>query len=329
MHAFNPHIPRSRTPIYSESKKVAFCYDEAHCEHIEQFDRRGVMSLLKDLKIVARLYRDRSEFVFRPRWLGMPEHYEIHIRSLDGGFEANVRMRRGSSDLRTFRQIFLKRDYDLRRLARGADVAAIYASIVDHGVPLILDLGANIGLASLYFAKNWPRARIISVEPARDNYLLMCDNIAAHSSIQPVHAAVAVRTGAVRIADPGEGAWAYRTETATPGSDGAIAALSVPDLLMMAPACVPFIAKIDIEGFEKDLFATNTEWVSKFPILVVELHDWMFPRSASSRSFLRTISQLDRDFVTSGENIFSISNSFCVTRDTPFPVCHRSRLWPH
>lgn len=23
MHAFNPHIPRSRTPIYSESKKIA------------------------------------------------------------------------------------------------------------------------------------------------------------------------------------------------------------------------------------------------------------------------------------------------------------------
>jgi FkbM family methyltransferase len=266
------------------------------------------MSLLKDLKLFARLYRDRHDFVFRPRWAGGRQHCQVNIRARDGRFEANVRLRRGTSDLGTFRQIFVKRDYDLSRLARGAEIGRLYASIASRGVPLILDLGANIGLASLYFAKRWPEARIIAVEPSAENYRLMCDNIADHGNIQPVRAAVAANAGAVRIVNPEADAWGYRTEAAAPGAEGAIAAVPVADLLKMAPLSIPFIAKIDIEGFEDDLFSTNTDWVSAFPVMVIELHDWMLPRAASSRNFLRTIAQLDRDFVCQGENVFSISN---------------------
>jgi FkbM family methyltransferase len=267
-------------------------------------------SLLKDLKILARLYRHRGELIFRPRWSKIPRCYQVNIRSRDGRFEADARLRRGSSDLSTFRQIFVKRDYDLTRLARGEEIKRIYSSIVERGLPLILDLGANIGLASLYFAGCWPEARIIAVEPAPDNYELLRNNLGGHDNIRPVHAAVAASAGTVRIANPGADAWGYQTESVAPGSDRAIAALPVSDLLKLEPLAIPFIAKIDIEGFEKDLFSANTGWVSRFPILIVELHDWMLPRSASAANFLRTIAPLDRDFVTSGENIYSITNGF-------------------
>ncbi len=72
---------------------------------------------------------------------------------------------------------------------------------------------------------------------------------------------------------------------------------------------MPFLVKIDIEGFEADLFKENTEWVQKFPVLIVELHDWMLPRSANSQNFLKCVSSLDRDFVFRGENVFSIKNT--------------------
>jgi hypothetical protein len=71
--------------------------------------------------------------------------------------------------------------------------------------------------------------------------------------------------------------------------------------------CFPFIAKVDIEGGEEDLFSGSTEWVSATPVL--ELHDWLLTKSASSRNFLQCISQLDRDFVYIGEDVFSISNT--------------------
>jgi hypothetical protein len=71
---------------------------------------------------------------------------------------------------------------------------------------------------------------------------------------------------------------------------------------------VPFIAKIDIEGGEAELFAAETGWVDQFPLLIVELHDWLLPRAGTSRSFLRCVAGLDRDFVYLGENVFSIAN---------------------
>jgi hypothetical protein len=59
---------------------------------------------------------------------------------------------------------------------------------------------------------------------------------------------------------------------------------------------------------EAELFAANTGWVARTPLLIVELHDWLLPKAGTARTFLRCISQLDRDFVHIGENIFSIAN---------------------
>jgi hypothetical protein len=71
--------------------------------------------------------------------------------------------------------------------------------------------------------------------------------------------------------------------------------------------------KIDIEGGEKDVFANNTGWVVRTPVVVTELHDWIMPRAGTSLPFLRTVSSLDRDFVYLGEDIFSIDNAFFVS----------------
>jgi len=71
---------------------------------------------------------------------------------------------------------------------------------------------------------------------------------------------------------------------------------------------VPFIIKIDIEGFERELFAANTGWIDRFYLMAVELHDWMLPSQANSCAFLRAVSHFDRDFLFRGENVFSIAN---------------------
>ena len=54
--------------------------------------------------------------------------------------------------------------------------------------------------------------------------------------------------------------------------------------------------KIDIESFEDDLFARNTEWFDAFPVVVIELHDWLLPGKLTSQNFLKLASQRDRDF---------------------------------
>ena len=70
----------------------------------------------------------------------------------------------------------------------------------------------------------------------------------------------------------------------------------------------PFIVKIDIEGGEDNLFSMNTNWVEEIPMVIIELHDWLLPKQKTSMNFLKTISELDRDFNIKGENIFSIKN---------------------
>ena len=55
--------------------------------------------------------------------------------------------------------------------------------------------------------------------------------------------------------------------------EGSIEIISINKILSDYQNCFPFIVKIDIEGSEDDLFSSNTDWVAKFPIIVVEPHD--------------------------------------------------------
>jgi len=116
-------------------------------------------------------------------------------------------------------------------------------------------------------------------------------------------------SGDAVLTDPGEGEWGYRTS-----GDGAgerVPRLAAAELVEQKrrEGFRPFIAKIDIEGAEEELFSADTGWVDEFPLLIVELHDWLLPKSASSRNFLRCMAERDRDFVYLGENVFSIANS--------------------
>ena len=103
------------------------------------------------------------------------------------------------------------------------------------------------------------------------------------------------------------------TITYDDGNSGGLPAIPVTELLDQHRECEPFICKIDIEGAEQELFSANTQWVERFPIVIIELHDWLFPARGSSANFLRAIAGMKRDFILSGENIFSISHHMNVS----------------
>ena len=63
-----------------------------------------------------------------------------------------VLFRPHTSDLSVVKQVFENQEYNTDRMVRGDDVRAAYEKILRHGnIPVILDLGANIGASSLYF----------------------------------------------------------------------------------------------------------------------------------------------------------------------------------
>ena len=258
-----------------------------------------------------RRHRGAQEFKFHWR-LGSSDHHRVEVVSREGNFSATCHLRKRTSDLAAFEQVFLNNDYNLRRLARWDDINALYEKRRNEGTPAILDLGSNAGFAALYFTKNWPEACVLAVEPDSGNYRALCDNTKNHNSIEPVHAAVANSNGQVRITNPDEAEWAYRTETLQSTSDDAIPAKTVQTLVDSASnqgkLCIPFIIKIDIEGFEDNLFAQNTDWMNYFPVIIIEPHDWMLPRSGSSHNFLAEIAKGKWDIILLGENLCCISN---------------------
>lgn len=225
------------------------------------------------------------------------------------GSPAQVQLRDGTSDWMTFDQVFLDEDYDLRPLPRYGEIVQTYRDICRQGTPLIIDLGANIGLSPLYFSMVWPEAKIVGLEPDAGNFALFCENAAGRDMIDPIHAGAASRTTQLHIVDPSAGKNAFRTN---PDGDGTV---TVPGMTVGAlieryreQGCIPFAIKIDIEGAEAELFSSDLEWIDAFPLMMVELHDWLFPGERTSRSFLRAIAELDRDFVYLDENVFSIRN---------------------
>ena len=72
----------------------------------------------------------------------------------------------------------------------------------------------------------------------------------------------------------------------------------------------PFIIKIDIEGFENNLFKKNIEWMDKFKIIIIEIHDWMIPSKSISNNLVNSLAKISkknkRDLIIQGENLISI-----------------------
>lgn len=217
--------------------------------------------------------------------------------------------RPGTSDELVIEEVLVNREYDLQRLRRLPELLA-YARqrrAVTGERPLALDAGANIGTASILFAA-MPDVTVVAVEPDPGNFEVLKRNVRG-LDVVPLQAAISSAHGLAVMQDPGIGHWGFRAIRRTEPSPNAVPCVTVDDIYrQMTGRCFPWLVKIDIEGGEQDLFATNTEWVKRTPLIIVELHDWLITHSGNSRNFLSCVASLDRDFVVLGTNVYSIAN---------------------
>lgn len=205
-----------------------------------------------------------------------------------------------TSDCNVVREILGFESYDLSNFPQQAAIQAAYDRILAAGrTPLIVDLGANIGAASVWFALAYPRAHVVAVEPESSNADLCRRNTAGHD-IEVLTAAVGSSPGFVAVSETDREKWAVTT-TRDPG--GRTPICLVNDIVRDRPDRELFIVKIDIEGFEADLFAANTEWVREATVVIIEPHDWLMPHAASSRTFQRVFGELDYDLLIRAENL--------------------------
>jgi FkbM family methyltransferase len=191
-------------------------------------------------------------------------------------------IRSGDSDIETLRQALVERQYSLEWPKSLKDrMDARYEEILAAGGrPIIVDAGANIGAASLYFLTRFPKARVVAVEPDPGNAAILRENLSSRPNATVMEAAIGAERGHVALTNPKHG-WAVRTER----SDAGVPVVTVQDAFETSGGDTPFIVKVDIEGFEEELFAKNTSWIDETFAIFVEPHDWMIPERHSSRSF--------------------------------------------
>jgi FkbM family methyltransferase len=215
---------------------------------------------------------------------------------------SSLRLRvRDQTDFNVLRQIFVNHGYDT---SMRPDIRSRFDTIVKGGkTPLIIDCGANSGMATRYFLDTFPGARAVAIEPDAGNLALAQQNNPA-GDVDFRLAGVSSRSGKARLDRGNEGNWGYRTALTEHGD---VRMVAIREILDDHQDCVPFLIKIDIEGFESELFSANTDWVDQFPVIIIELHDWMLPGDCNSRNFLQVIAGRNRDFLLRGENVVSIS----------------------
>ena len=165
---------------------------------------------------------------------------------------------------------------------RSDDVVAVHIfAIGEYEVDLrplgevtsLLDLGANVGLASIELARRLTSIRTVAcVEPAPDSFRLLEINLKRN-----LKTAVAYR--AAVVAKPGDyrlyaGPYPGETRVLPTGSATGeqVSTLTVAETLDRAALDCVDLMKIDIEGGETEIFGAASEWAPRVGAILGEVH---------------------------------------------------------
>jgi FkbM family methyltransferase len=207
-----------------------------------------------------------------------------------------------STDVLLYRQIFERHEYDVP-VARPPRV--------------IVDAGANVGLASVFFAHRFPDARIIAIEPEAGNFALLAKNVADYPNVVPVKAALWSDNAVIDLFDPGAGPWGYVVGTAddVPGAwrqhaDG----VTLDEIMRMYRLDRIDLLKLDIEGSEREVLGASSAWIDAVDAVIVELHDRKKP--GCTRAFEAVAPRFDSHWHR-GENEYLLRAGAAVTGPAP------------
>jgi FkbM family methyltransferase len=175
-------------------------------------------------------------------------------------------LREYTSDLLTFEQVFLEKVYEpiSRVLTRCST---------------IIDLGANIGLASRYLASCYSSSKIFAVEPHPANYAMLVANLRDLSNAgrcMCLHAAVWDSERPLVI-DSSPTPTRYnsctvRESTAAEQGSPAVSGLTINKIIELSGFPTVDLLKVDIEGAERELFRGNLDWLSRVGVIAIEFH---------------------------------------------------------
>jgi FkbM family methyltransferase len=140
---------------------------------------------------------------------------------------------------------------------------------------VIIDAGANVGMSAVYFALQYPAAKIVAIEPELTSFRILEKNARLFPQIIPIRAALWDRDGYVHLDDQGTGHWGMRVVDRVSGF--AVRSIILPNLLREFGIDRVSLLKVDVEGAECEIFSNATDWIDRIDAICVELHDRFRP----------------------------------------------------
>jgi FkbM family methyltransferase len=191
--------------------------------------------------------------VFTPVARYYKKHETERFRTLKTKNGVTLYYRTNRGDIQGIREIFIDEIY---RLPEHVQVTGL------------LDLGANIGLATVWLAKTYDLEGVIAVEPLPENARLLRTNVRANNiACQVIEAAVGTTTGVTFFAETSESNMGHISEA---GRE--IALVDVREIVNELSFARPLL-KMDIEGMEGELLQSiDPAWTRKFVAMVMEMH---------------------------------------------------------
>ncbi len=199
------------------------------------------------------------------------------------GIKHWVYCRNGTSDFAVLRQVIGKKEcaFPLKDIPQS-----------------IVDIGANVGYASVLFSNLWPSAKIIAVEPENENFDLLVKNTQKYSNIKCINAALWSRKCNLKISNPNAAAFSFQFTEAYDNEPKPINSITINELKMHFASKPIDLIKIDIEGGEYEFFKNMERgWDNGITMIAVELHE----RYAQGVTNLVLNKMKNRKVIVSGE----------------------------
>ena len=140
--------------------------------------------------------------------------------------------------------------------------------------PRILDCGANVGLASLFFRRLYPEARITAFEADPALFAILNTNLQANRAgdVETRHAAVWTSAGTLTFHCEGSDSGMIGSlPGAVAGRPSAVPSVRLRDVLDEGPVD---LLKLDIEGAEELVLADCEPVLHRVKALVMDLHEF-------------------------------------------------------
>jgi FkbM family methyltransferase len=144
---------------------------------------------------------------------------------------------------------------------------------------VVLDVGANVGLFSVWLARRAAGIRVWAFEPFRENYDALVNNLSGWDNrVTPLNVALGRAEGSGHMLATGNRSLDHRLAAGQLAGVPEIRVISLADAVGLSGADVVDFLKLDVEGAELDIFeGADAATLRRIRKLAIEYHDNIRP----------------------------------------------------